>query len=152
MKKIILLLTITISVAACTDNAKKRSIKLGNVKISEEKTNNQTPLQASMERGGLIYTDFCMQCHLANGKGIPGNFPPLANSDWLKEKRTKSIHAVKYGQNGEITVNGETYNGVMAPMGLSDQEVADVLNYVMNSWGNSQDTMITETEVSEVEE
>ncbi|MBX2826679.1 MAG: cytochrome c [Flavobacteriaceae bacterium] len=104
-----------------------------------------------MERGGLLYSDFCMQCHLANGFGVPGSFPPLANSDWLRDKRTESIHAVKFGQKGKITVNEIPYDGYMAPMGLSDEEVADVMNYVMNSWGNSQKKMVTPQEVKAVE-
>lgn len=136
---------------ACNNTEKKKSIKIGSVKVSETEK-EQTPLQASMDRGGLVYTDFCMQCHLANGKGVPGNFPPLAGSNWLKDKRTESIHGVKYGQKGEIEVNGVTYNGVMVPMGLSDEEVADVMNYVMNSWGNTQDKMVTEAEVAKLEE
>jgi mono/diheme cytochrome c family protein len=78
-------------------------------------------------------------------------FPPLYLSNWLKDMRTESIKAVKYGQKGEIEVNGVTYNGVMVPMGLSDQEVADVMNYVMNSWGNTQNAMVTEAEVKTVE-
>jgi mono/diheme cytochrome c family protein len=106
----------------------------------------------SIERGGMLFTDFCMQCHMANGKGIEGTFPPLAGSDWLTDKRSESIHAVKYGQSGEIVVNGKTYNSVMVRMGLSDQEVADVLNYVMNSWGNSQKKMVTAEEVSKIKE
>ncbi len=155
MKKVILLLTIAMVLTACNDSEKKKSTKLGAVKVSEtdsETQKEQTPLEASMERGGLVYTDFCMQCHLGNGKGVPGNFPPLAGSNWLKEKRTESIRAVKYGQKGELEVNGVTYNGVMVPMGLSDEEVADVMNYVMNNWGNTQDKMVTEGEVSKVEE
>ena len=151
MKKALLLLTLPLVLAGCNNSEKKNNIKIGGVKISETEK-EQTPLEASMERGGIIYTDFCMQCHLGNGKGVPGNFPPLAGSNWLKEKREESIHAVKYGQKGEIVVNGVTYNGVMVPMGLSDREVADVMNYVMNSWGNTQDEMITENEVAKVEE
>lgn len=111
----------------------------------------QDSLKESQERGGIIYTDFCMQCHMANGLGIPGTFPPLAKSNWLTEKRTESIHAVKFGQKGKIEVNGKVYNSIMAPMGLSDQEVADVLNYVMNSWGNTQKERVTPEEVSQVE-
>ena len=76
----------------------------------------------------------------------------MANSNWLKDKRAESIHAVKFGQKGEIEVNGKVYNGVMAPMGLSDQEVADVMNYVMNNWGNKQEKMVTEAEVAEIKE
>jgi len=47
-----------------------------------------------------------VQCHLPNGKGTEGIFPPLDGADWLVQKRTESIHAVKYGQKGEIMVNG----------------------------------------------
>lgn len=151
MKKTILLISVTILLLSCKNSEKKESIKIGTAKISETKK-EQTPLEESMERGGLVYTDFCMQCHLGNGKGVPGNFPPLAGSNWLKDKRTESIQAVKYGQKGEIVVNGVTYDGIMVPMGLSDKEVADVMNYVMNSWGNTQDTMVTEAEVAKIKE
>lgn len=107
-----------------------------------------TPLQKSISRGKEIYTDFCIQCHLANGKGNGTTFPPLDGSDWLKNKRTESIHAVKYGQKGEIIVNQKKFNSIMPPMGLSDEEVADVMNYVMNSWSNKSKKMVTIQEVA----
>ncbi len=91
-----------------------------------------------------------MQCHLPNGKGTKGIFPPLDGADWLTEKREESIHAVKFGQSGEIVVNGITYNNVMPPMGLSDREVADVMNYIMNSWSNTQDKMVSIEEVKAI--
>ncbi len=147
MKPIIYVMIATI-VLGCKFNSEEEA-NLQNQPISQ---NIQDPsLKASKERGGLVYTDFCMQCHLGNGMGVPGAFPPLAQSDWLIEKRTESIHAVKYGQKGEITVNGKTYNGLMAPMGLTDEEVADVMNYIMNSWGNTQTEMVTPAEVKAVE-
>lgn len=155
MKKTLLIISITLVLISCNESEKKQSVKLGTVQVSEtnsEINSTQDPLQASTERGGLVYTNFCIQCHLANGKGVPGNFPPLAGSNWLKEKRTESIRGVKYGQKGEIEVNGVSYNGVMMPMGLSDAQVADVMNYVMNSWGNTQDKMVTEAEVAKIEE
>ena len=108
-------------------------------------------LESSMERGAVLYEDFCIQCHMPNGQGVTGTFPPLAGSDWLKTKRTESIYAVKFGQQGPIEVNGVTYNGIMTRMGLDDNEVADVLNYVMNSWGNSEPEIVTPQEVSRVE-
>nr|WP_299336903.1 cytochrome c [uncultured Psychroserpens sp.] len=104
-----------------------------------------------MERGKIIYTDFCVTCHLPNGKGVPKAFPPLAKSDYLMNNREESIKSIKYGQSGEITVNGEIYNNVMAPLGLEDDEIADVMNYITNSWGNSNDKLITEEEVSKIE-
>ena len=114
------------------------------------KEQQQTPLQKSIAQGKEIYTDFCIQCHLANGKGNGSTFPPLDGSDWLKKKITESIHAVKYGQKGEITVNQKKFNSIMPPMGLSDEEVANVMNYIQNSWTNKSQKMITAKQVSAV--
>lgn len=105
-------------------------------------------LSESITRGSEIYTDFCTQCHLPDGKGTPKVFPPLAGSDWLTSKRNESIHSIKYGLTGAIIVNGESYNGAMTPLGLENDEIADVMNYIMNSWGNTQQKMVTPTEVS----
>ena len=127
-------------------NKETTSIKLGKYNTTEP-----TPLMESMQRGAALYKDFCMQCHMADGKGVEGTFPPVAGSDWLTDNVTESIRAVKYGQSGEIVVNGVTYNGVMVTMGLSDEEVSDVMNYVLNSWGNTSDEMITPEQVSEIE-
>jgi len=149
MKNIFVLATVLLVLSACQNSKEKKESKTP-IKIGQVES-TQTEFQKSKKRGGLVYTDFCMQCHLANGKGVPGNFPPLSSSNWLKDKRTESIQSVKYGQKGEIKVNGVTYDGIMVPMGLSDQEVADVMNYVMNSWGNTQDEMVTEAEVKAVE-
>ncbi len=107
-----------------------------------------TKLSESIARGNEIYTDFCMQCHLPDGKGSPNVFPPLAGSDWLINKRKESIYSIKYGLNGPIKVNGKTYNSVMTSLGLEDEEIADVMNYIMNSWGNTQKKMVTTKEVS----
>lgn len=106
----------------------------------------------SYKRGKEIYNDFCITCHLANGKGIPGAFPPLDGSNWLTEKRTESISAVKHGLKGPIEVNGEKYNNVMTDLGLTDREVADVMNYINNSWSNSIEEPVTVEEVAKVAE
>ena len=108
-------------------------------------------LKESIERGREIYADFCVTCHLDSGEGVPYAFPPLANSNYLLQQREASIHAVKYGLQGKIMVNRTVYNSVMAAMGLEDDEIADVLNYVMNSWGNTQQEMITVDEVAAIE-
>lgn len=108
------------------------------------------PLEQSIEDGALIYKDFCLQCHMAKGKGVPGSFPPLAQSDYLKNNLTKSIKAIKYGMRGPIKVNGEAYDGLMVAQGLDDEEVADVLNYILNNWGNNAEKQIFESEVSAI--
>tara|TARA_R110002049_G_scaffold263116_1_gene439253 strand:+ start:9923 stop:10327 length:405 start_codon:yes stop_codon:yes gene_type:complete len=108
-------------------------------------------LDSSVERGHEIYKDFCINCHLLTGEGVVGVFPPLAKSDFLIKNRIESIRAIKFGLQGEIVVNGKTYNSIMAPLGLSDDEVADVMNYINNSWGNTNDKIVTEEEVSKIE-
>ena len=81
----------------------------------------QKPLEQSIADGEEIYTDFCLQCHMANGKGVPGSFPPLDNSDYLIDI-DQSIHAIKFGLKGPITVNGKSYNSNMISQGLDDEK------------------------------
>ena len=107
-------------------------------------------LKSSIARGQEIYTDFCVSCHLPNGKGVERVYPPLANSNYLKKNREASIKAIKFGLQGSITVNGKKYNSVMTPLGLSDDEIADVMNYISNTWGNKNDKIVTEAEVSKI--
>lgn len=146
--KYLLMGVLAIACVSCNFSEKKKETHQS---IALESSTFQNELQISIQKGSDLYLDFCIRCHLADGKGVEKSFPPLANADYLIEERTESIKAVKYGQSGEITVNGITYNNVMAPMGLSDQEVADVMNYVMNSWGNKQQIMVTKKEVAAVE-
>lgn len=108
-------------------------------------------LLTSIEAGKEVYQNFCLNCHMANGEGIEKVYPPLANSDYLKNNLEASIRATKYGLKGKIIVNGKVYNNIMAPMGLSDQEVADVMNYISNSWGNNNTTLITPEQVSKIQ-
>ncbi|MFH6604998.1 c-type cytochrome [Maribacter algicola] len=107
-------------------------------------------LEESMKRGSEIYTDFCVTCHLEKGEGVPHTFPPLANSDYLMNHREASIRGVKFGQQIEIVVNGVTYNSAMPDPGLEDEEVVDVMNYILNSWGNSTDKIVTLEEVESI--
>jgi mono/diheme cytochrome c family protein len=113
-------------------------------------TSQNTNLKLSIARGEEIYSDFCISCHLPNGAGVVNVNPPLANSDYLLKNREASIRGVKFGQKGEIIVNGKKYNNTMDALGLSDNEVADVMNYINNSWGNKNAKMVTETEVSKI--
>ena len=91
-----------------------------------------------MARGETVYLGNCAACHQPTGQGLPGAFPPLAQSDFLEGNRQDVMQAALFGLSGPITVNGVDYNGVMPSMGyLSDQELADALTYVFSSWGNS---------------
>jgi hypothetical protein len=82
---------------------------------------------------------------MPNGKGVDGIFPPLAKSDFLFKQMEESIKAIKFGGiDGEIIVNGVKYNSKMEKIGLYDDEIADIMNYILNSWGNKYDKIITE--------
>ena len=94
-------------------------------------------LAKSIANGKTVYTNNCMNCHMEDGKGLEGAFPPVAKSDYLKRPSKDLIAVILKGQSGEIKVNGVVYNGMMPAQDyLSDQEIADVLNYINNSWGN----------------
>lgn len=108
------------------------------------------PLEQSIADGQEIYQDFCIQCHLDTGEGVSGVFPPLAMSDYLVKNIEKSIKGIKFGMSGPIFVNGEEYNGVMQDQGLDDVEIADVMNYILNNWGNEYNDMITAEQVAAV--
>ncbi|MDX1270603.1 MAG: copper-containing nitrite reductase [Bizionia paragorgiae] len=90
-----------------------------------------------MEFGKQVYMQNCFACHQSEGQGVPNAFPPLAKSDYLNADVDRAISAVVNGLTGEITVNGVKYNSVMTRQMLSPDEVANVLTYVYNSWGNS---------------
>ncbi len=102
-----------------------------------------------MNRGKQIYNMKCVTCHMPQGQGVPKAFPPLATSDYLMADRNRAIHQVIYGSSGEMVVNGETYVNIMPPQGLNDEDVAAVLTYVMNSWGN-KGRRVTVEEVQKV--
>ncbi|QEY26073.1 copper-containing nitrite reductase [Neisseria zalophi] len=87
--------------------------------------------------GQAIYNANCMACHGAEGKGVAGAFPPLAGSDYLNADPKRGIHAILRGVSGKVTVNGQEYNSVMPAVALNDEDAANVLTYVLNSFGNN---------------
>ncbi len=92
--------------------------------------------------GERVYTQNCAACHQTTGVGIPMAFPPLANSDYLNADESRAIDVVINGLDGEVTVNGEVFNGVMPALNLSDEDVANVLTYVYSQWGNSGQVVV----------
>jgi nitrite reductase (NO-forming)/hydroxylamine reductase len=95
-------------------------------------------LEERITNGGKIFSAHCAACHQANGQGLPGAFPPLAESDYLAEGTGVVVSAVLNGLSGPITVNGTEYNAVMPNLSyLSDSDVADVVTFVFNSFGNT---------------
>lgn len=101
-------------------------------------------LAEKLERGKTIYSQTCFACHQATGTGIPNAFPPLAGSDFLNADAHRAIEVVKFGLTGEVEVNGNVYNSAMPKQNLSDEEIASVLTYVYNNWGNNKTEVTTE--------
>jgi nitrite reductase (NO-forming) len=107
--------------------------------------------EIEIEKGKAVYMQTCFVCHMAQGEGIPGQIPPLAKSDFLaKLAKEDYIRGVLVGRSGQIEVNGMTYNGIMTPLNyLTDEQIANALTYVRNSFGNSGDA-VTIQEVAKV--
>jgi nitrite reductase (NO-forming) len=120
--------------------ARKRENEL-QARIAEEiKTNPKIASltkEAQIERGQRVFMQTCFACHQPDGRGLPGIFPPLAASDFLLADHDRPIRVVTKGLTGPVTVKGVTYNNVMPPQVLTDQQIVDVLTYVTNRWGNS---------------
>jgi nitrite reductase (NO-forming) len=87
--------------------------------------------------GERVYEQNCAACHQGTGIGIPGAFPPLAGSDYLLSDPERSISVLVNGLSTPITVNGQDYKGVMPVVQLSDEKMANVLTYILNSWNNN---------------
>lgn len=110
------------------------------IKVTEQPQRLVAPAKSKAERvqrGETVFKTNCMACHQATGVGIPHAFPPLAKSDYLNKDKVRAIKTVTGGLQGKIVVNGQEFNGVMPAWSLSDEDIANVLTYIYNSWGNS---------------
>jgi glucose/arabinose dehydrogenase/mono/diheme cytochrome c family protein len=118
------------------------------LKIPDEKKDNLSLKQSVV--GSAIYTSHCVGCHQTNGQGQENTYPPLAGSEWVNGEKEKLIRVLLFGQQGEIQVKNKTYKQIMPSYSfLSDEELAQLLSYVKNSFGN-KGNKITADEVSAV--
>lgn len=102
--------------------------------------------------GEKLYTTMaCVGCHQANGEGLPGQFPPLAGSEYVKiEDSTLTTKVLLSGLVGPVTVNGSEYNGNMAAYGgLRDYEIAGIVTFIRKNWGN-ESSEVTKDDVAGV--
>jgi nitrite reductase (NO-forming) len=140
--------------AAAGSEAQKRVMVL-KAEVAQEIRNNPKiaglSKEIQVEKGKAVYMQTCFVCHMTEGQGVAGQIPPLAKSDFLaKLTKRDYITGVLLGRTGQIVVNGQNYNGTMVPMNyLSDEQVADVLTYVRNSFGNTGDA-VTIDEVAKI--
>ncbi len=100
------------------------------------------PSDEWMKRGAELYAQNCAACHQPNGQGLPGAFPPLANSDFIAKDPSAIVDITVNGRQGKMVVNGVEYNNIMPAMSfLSDKDLAAIITFVLNSWENPGGTV-----------
>ena len=104
---------------------------------AESASTGDLTVEQQVKAGEALFLGTCSTCHQANGAGMEGVFPPLANSDYIAKDPSALPRVILHGLEGPVTVNGTDYNSIMPPMSqLTDDEVANISTYVLNSWGN----------------
>jgi nitrite reductase (NO-forming) len=125
----------------------ERKIASLNAQVKEEISSNPKiaglTKEIQVQKGKSVYMQTCFVCHQPEGQGVVNQIPPLAKSDFLAAKdKDNIIRGILEGRTGEISVNGKSYNGTMIPLAyLTDEQIANVLTYVRNSWGNSAEAI-----------
>jgi mono/diheme cytochrome c family protein len=129
---------------------KKPVTKKPAISTSKTTSGSGNTLKSSISRGQIVYTKFCLTCHQVDGSGVPNLNPPLIRTQWTLGSKTVLIEQVLKGSNGKIEIDGETFHNTMPPLAtLTDQQIADVLTYVRNNFGNKA-SMVTPAEVKAV--
>jgi len=95
------------------------------------------PKDEKIVLGRRLFMSICAACHQTTGLGIPNTFPPLAGSDYLNADKNRAIKTVINGRQGEVIVNSRKFNNSMPSFPLTDDDIANVLTFVYNSFGNS---------------
>lgn len=135
-----LLLLLAAGLQACSPGEPARAQSTNDLAVHQAEVASGG-LEQMMVHGEKVYLENCAACHQANGRGLPGAFPPLAGSDYLERElqrnRSEVVATALFGLSGPITVNEVEYNGVMPSMGhLADEDLAAALTYVFRAWGN----------------
>jgi len=108
-------------------------------------------LPESIVRGKEVYITYCQNCHMENGLGLEGTNPPVAKSDFLKRPVNELILVILKGQEGKVKVNGVIYDTPMLPLDyMTDEQIADALNYTRNSFGNKNAIAIQPSHVKKL--
>ncbi|WP_188929770.1 c-type cytochrome [Puia dinghuensis] len=109
----------------------------------------QGGLAAQIKRGKQVYLEQCLACHQVDGLGVQGMNPPLVKTKFVLGDKPTLVKIVLNGMQG-VDVGGDDYHGVMAPHpDLTDEQIADVLTYVRNSFGNKA-TAVTAAQVKAI--
>jgi len=134
--KTLVCLIAAVSLQACAPEADPQSATSSDTAVHDAEV-AAGAIDEVTAAGEAVYLANCAACHQPTGQGLPGAFPPLAQSDFLLGNRQEVMQAALFGLSGPITVNGQDYDGVMPSMGyLTDEDLAAALTYVFSAWGN----------------
>jgi mono/diheme cytochrome c family protein len=124
---------------SCQNSGEKKKVETVNSEqLSKEITNKLPSTTEKVLPGKAVFTQYCLQCHQADGSGVPGMHPPLGQGSWVGRDPKELVAVLIKGLNGKVEVNGEIYNNFMPSQAqLTDEEMADVLTYVRASFGNN---------------
>lgn len=132
MRNKILTLILGIIFVACGGSGGKKEESADSGMSSRD----EIRLQQYRVEGAKIYATYCANCHQQDGKGLASLYPPLAGSDYLLENLPRAACIIKNGQSKEIVVNGVTYSQMMPANPITNLEIAEVLTFIGNAWGN----------------
>jgi mono/diheme cytochrome c family protein len=121
-------------------------------KSVDELAHYQPKSDNPLPRGKAVFDNVCAVCHNGDGQGKPGQFPPLAGSEWVTTEGVNRIIRIPLvGLSGPMKVKGQDWNNSMTAVGavLSDSDLAAALSYVRNSWGN-KGSFVTPEEVKKI--
>ena len=154
MKRVLIIGVLSLlihSVKAQTKTTVKKTTTTAKKTTTPAKPAAPSPaLQASVTKGKVVYDTYCLPCHQADGAGVPTMNPPLIKTSWVLGSKTVLIEQVLKGSANKIEIDGEKFHGAMpAQTQLTDEQIADVLTFVRNSFGNKA-SIVTPTEVKAV--
>jgi mono/diheme cytochrome c family protein len=110
---------------------------------------DKLPENSEFKPGKAVYDRACVACHMKDGNGLEGTFPPLCKSDYMLEDPKRALKQVVFGSDDKMTVNGLVYETIMPAQDVSDEEALAVVNYILNAWGNDGGK-VTQSDLDEV--
>ena len=148
MMKRLLLSILVILPSVLLAQSKKTATK--SVAATKAKVASKNTLQTSIIRGKAVYGTYCLTCHQDDGSGVPNMNPPIVKTSWVLGSKTVLIKQILKGSANTVEIDGEKFHNTMpAQAQLTDQQIADVLTFVRNSFGNKA-SIVTPAEVKAV--
>lgn len=134
---------------ACKNSSEKKEEKNAEIeKPAEEKQAGKLDTEIKYAEGKAVYQQYCVTCHQSTGSGVPNLNPPLKQTEFVLGDKETLVGIVLNGSSEGLEINGQVYSNNMPPFNyLKDEEIADVLSYIRNNFGNEADPVT----VSEVE-